>query len=132
MAGPAYVRFPLFLLAAFLCDVLPRVLLRHRRLGRPRPGGLVASFRAVLHERWRPTQVRFMFIGLVGWYVTYATFRNLKNAVPFVNDALWDNAMERSTTRCGSGTTRPRCCTRSSARASPRRRSRWSTSPGSG
>ncbi len=89
--GPAYVRFPLFLLAAFLCDVLPRVVLRHRR----EKEGYAVAFRAVLHERWRPSQVRFMFIGLAGWYVTYATFRNLKNAVPFVNGSLWDDTMAR-------------------------------------
>jgi len=89
--GPAYVRFPLFLLVAFLCDVLPRVVLRHRR----ETEGYVASFRAVLHERWVPSQVRFMFIGLAGWYIAYATFRNLKNAVPFVNGSLWDDTMER-------------------------------------
>ena len=89
--GPAYVRFPLFLLAAFLCDVLPRMVQRHRR----EDEGYLASFRAVLNERWRSSQVRFMFIGLAGWYVTYATFRNLKNAVPFVNGSLWDDTMER-------------------------------------
>lgn len=86
VTGPAYVRFPLFLLGAFAVDVLPRVLRRHFRDSI----AFRESFRRVLHERWTSKQVRFMFVGLVAWYVTYATFRNLKNAVPFVNSSLWD------------------------------------------
>ncbi|GGF57266.1 hypothetical protein GCM10011519_34020 [Marmoricola endophyticus] len=90
--GPAYVRFPLILLAAFLVDVVPRVALRWGRArGSAEPVGLRATVRGVLRERWTPRQVRFMLVGLAAWYVTYATFRNLKNAVPFVNDTLWDS-----------------------------------------
>jgi membrane-associated phospholipid phosphatase len=85
------VRFPLFLLGAFLVDMLPRVLHRRRRDATP----FGESFRQVLHERWTSRQVRFMLIGLVAWYVTYATFRNLKNAVPFVNDTLWDDTFAK-------------------------------------
>jgi hypothetical protein len=91
VTGPAYVRFPLFLLVAFLIDVLPRVVRRHRRDSI----AFRESFRVVLHERWTSKQVRFMLVGLVAWYVTYATFRNLKNAVPFVNETLWDGTMRR-------------------------------------
>ncbi|MGI9155051.1 MAG: phosphatase PAP2 family protein [Marmoricola sp.] len=90
VAGPAYVRFPLFLLGAFLVDVLPRAFLRHRRDEK----AFRESLRQVLQERWSSKQVRFTLIGLVGWYVTYATFRNLKNAVPFVNQNLWDNTFD--------------------------------------
>ena len=89
VTGPAYVRFPLFLLAAFLLDVTPRIVVRWRR-ERERVGTAV---RTVLHQRWTSRQVRFMFVGLVAWYVTYATFRNLKNAVPFVNHRIWDDTL---------------------------------------
>ncbi|MDQ6641073.1 MAG: hypothetical protein M3Y66_01070, partial [Actinomycetota bacterium] len=88
VTGPAYVRFPLFLLVAVALDVLPRVVRRHRR-------DSVAyrdACRLVLHERWSSRQVRFMLVGLAAWYVTYASFRNLKSAVPFVNPELWDKA----------------------------------------
>ena len=91
VTGPAYVRFPLFLLGAFLVDVVPRVVLRMRR----RKSSFREAGRAVLHERWTSNQVRFMLVGLVAWYVTYATFRNLKNAVPFVNQTLWDDTLKR-------------------------------------
>ncbi|MCW2756456.1 MAG: putative Brp/Blh family beta-carotene 15,15-monooxygenase [Nocardioidaceae bacterium] len=89
VTGPAYVRFPLFLLGAFLVDVLPRAWLRHHRGSE----SFRTSTRAVLRERWTSRQVRFMFVGLVAWYVTYATFRNLKNAVPFVNSNIGDKAL---------------------------------------
>lgn len=94
--GPAYVRFPVILLAAFLVDVVPRVALRWVRVRRSdSPESVAAVARGVLHERWTPRQVRFMLVGLAAWYVTYATFRNLKNAVPFVNDHLWDSTFAR-------------------------------------
>ena len=91
IAGPGYIRFPLFLLGAFLVDVLPRVVRRHRR----ESATFREAFRQVLHERWTSRQVRFTLVGLLGWYVTYATFRNLKNAVPFVNDTLWDHTFAK-------------------------------------
>lgn len=94
--GPAYVRFPLILLAAFVVDVLPRVALlswRGHRAGRAVP--LRTTALTVLRQRWNPRQLRFMLVGLAAWYVTYATFRNLKNAVPFINDHLWDSSFAR-------------------------------------
>ena len=86
--GPSWVRLPLILLAAVLVDVLPRVVLRQRR-----GEGAVDSLRKVLAERWPRTQIRFTLVGLVSWYLTYSAFRNLKSAVPFVNDAVWDSGM---------------------------------------
>ncbi len=83
--GPSWVRLPFILLIAVLVDVVPRIGWRTRT-----GVGVPAAARAVLAERWTRAQVRFTLIGLVAWYVTYGTFRNLKNAVPFVNDRLWD------------------------------------------
>ena len=83
--GPSWVRLPLILLAAVLVDVLPRVVLRMRR------GSSAASAtRQVWTERWPRAQVQFSLLGLASWYLTYVAFRNLKSAVPFVNDRLWD------------------------------------------
>src|SRR4029450_10416167 len=44
-------------------------------------------------ERWGWSPLSFALAGLGTWYVTYATFRNLKSFVPFVNDRLWDNQL---------------------------------------
>jgi len=38
-------------------------------------------------------QVRYALVGLAAWYVIYASFRNLKSFVPFVNGHLWDGVL---------------------------------------
>jgi hypothetical protein len=89
VAGPTYFRLPVILLAAFLLDVLPRALWRSRT-----PLQLSTNFRSVVRERWAMAHVRFALVGLVAWYVIYASFRNLKSFVPFVNRHLWDGWFE--------------------------------------
>jgi membrane-associated phospholipid phosphatase len=83
--GPSWVRLPLILFGAVLLDVVPRMVLRWRR----GVHGLTAV-REVLAERWPRAQIQFSLLGLASWYLTYVAFRNLKSAVPFVNDRLWD------------------------------------------
>lgn len=89
VAGPTWFRLPAILLAAFLLDVLPRALWRARN-----PLRLVPHLTAVVRERWTLAHVRFALIGLGAWYLTYASFRNLKSFVPFVNRHLWDGFLE--------------------------------------
>ncbi len=89
VAGPTYVRLPLILLAAFLLDVLPRSMWRARN-----PLRVPGQFREVVRERWGYPQLRFALLGLGAWYLTYASFRNLKSFVPFVNRHLWDGVLE--------------------------------------
>lgn len=87
--GPTWLRLPLILLLAFLVDVGPRWAARSvRAWRRGEPVRGVAT--AVVRERWGMAHVRFALVGLGTWYVTYATFRNLKSFVPFVNRHLWD------------------------------------------
>ena len=87
--GPTYLRFPAILLAAFLADVVPRAIWRARR-----SGGVTTRFREVVRERWHYAHLRFALVGLGAWYLTYASFRNLKSFVPFVNRHLWDGVLE--------------------------------------
>jgi hypothetical protein len=89
VAGPTYVRLPLILLAAFLLDVLPRAVWRARN-----PLRVPGHFRQVVRERWAYAHVKFALLGLGAWYLTYASFRNLKSFVPFVNRHLWDGVLE--------------------------------------
>ncbi|MFT4008939.1 MAG: phosphatase PAP2 family protein [Nocardioidaceae bacterium] len=91
VAGPTYVRLPLILLLAFLVDVVPRTLWRVRR----NPLAAARQFTDVVRERWTWQQIKFAFVGLAAWYLTYVAFRNLKSAVPFVNGRLWDSTLER-------------------------------------
>jgi hypothetical protein len=87
--GPAYIWVPVVLLAAFLTDVVPRALWRARN-----PLRALSAAGAVVRERWTMAHVRFALIGLAAWYVIYASFRNLKSFVPFVNRHLWDGVLE--------------------------------------
>jgi hypothetical protein len=87
--GPAYIWVPVVLLAAFLTDVVPRALWRARN-----PLRVFGAARQVVRERWTMAHVRFALIGLAAWYVIYASFRNLKSFVPFVNRHLWDGVLE--------------------------------------
>ena len=90
VAVPTYVRLPVILLLAFLTDVLPRTVWRARSLTR-----LPRTLVAVVRERWPWDHVRFALVGLGAWYLTYASFRNLKTFVPFVNRHLWDSHARR-------------------------------------
>jgi hypothetical protein len=89
VAGPTFVRLPLILLLAFLADVVPRTLWRARALA-----SVPREFVTIVRERWGMTHVRFALVGLGAWYLTYASFRNLKSYVPFVNGHLWDGLLE--------------------------------------
>lgn len=88
--GPTYVRLPVILLAALLIDVIPRIL--HRSRGR---WDLLGTAREVIRERLAWTNMQFTLIGLVAWYTTYASIRNLKGFVPFVSHHVYDANLER-------------------------------------
>ncbi len=78
--GPAVVRVPLLILGAFLLDMLPRILWFSRLDPRRMP--------AIVRHRWRTHWTRdrivLVVLGLVCFYVTYVSYRNLKSALPFV------------------------------------------------
>ena len=88
--GPTFVLLPLIVLLALVLDVVPRAALRARSARAFR--GAIAQ---VWRERWPVANLRFMIIGLIGWYVTYASVRNLKGFVPFANHELYDHDLSR-------------------------------------
>src|SRR6478752_2548407 len=61
--GPAWVRLPMLCLGAFVADIVPRTLWRSR--------GQLRQFKDEA-------------TGLICFYVTYVSYRNLKNFLPFV------------------------------------------------
>jgi hypothetical protein len=91
LAGPTWFRLPVILLAAFLLDVLPRAATRSWRGRDLRRLPTVTA--EVVRERWTLPHVTFALVGLGAWYLTYASFRNLKSFVPFVNRHLWDSTL---------------------------------------
>lgn len=88
---PAYVQIPAILGLAWLLDVVPRALLRSREDW----AHFTTHFRGVVRERWNRRHTVFALTGLATWYVCYAAFRNLKSYVPFVNDKIWDDTLEK-------------------------------------
>jgi len=86
---PGYLRMPLIVLAAILTDIVPRAV---RRAG-GRWRGLPAAWREVTAERWPRSHWVFALSGMAAWYLTYATFRNIKSFVPFVNHHNYDDEL---------------------------------------
>src|ERR1700712_3022136 len=78
--GPAWVRLPLLVLLAFFADLLPRTLWRSR--GNPQE--FKATARLLVREHWTRDRIQLVVIGLVCFYATYVSYRNLKNFLPFI------------------------------------------------
>ena len=78
--GPAWVRLPMLCLGAFVADIVPRTLWRSR--------GKLSMFRdearLLIREHWTKERITLVVLGLVFFYVTYVSYRNLKNFLPFV------------------------------------------------
>ncbi|HWC25118.1 MAG TPA: phosphatase PAP2 family protein [Solirubrobacteraceae bacterium] len=88
IAGPALVRLPLILALMFAIDVVPRGIRRARGLR-----GARASIAAVTRERWSRRSLVLVLVGLVSFYLTYVSYRNLKSFLPFVRERTADGLL---------------------------------------
>ena len=88
VAGPAYVRLPLIVLAFFVADVVPRSLIRARGVR-----GARGHLSEVVRERWTLRRTVLVAVGLASFYACYVSYRNLKGALPFVRERLYDGAL---------------------------------------
>jgi len=87
--GPSWVRLPLMVLGAFVLDVVPRSLWRSRQdLRSFRPNA-----RRLIDEHWTRERIQLVVVSLVAFYVTYVSYRNLKNFLPRVNHTLHDTQL---------------------------------------
>jgi len=84
--GPGWLRMPLMVGAAFIVDVVPRGLWRARR----RPRTFWSQAKAIIDEHWTRDRITLVVIGLVSFYVTYVSYRNLKNFLPLIGGRLHD------------------------------------------
>lgn len=73
------------LLTFFALEIIPRSFRRWRA-----GDGPVASVRGVLRDRWSRRRLRVVVIGLVSFYATYLSYRNLKSFLPFLVDQNQD------------------------------------------
>lgn len=88
--GPAWVRLPLLLLGAFLLDMLPRLTWGARMDPRKMP----AIVRERVRTHWTRERLTLVVMGLVCFYITYVSYRNLKSYLPFVmGDTKYDREL---------------------------------------
>ena len=73
-------------LAFFIvADLVPRAI--------KRPGPFRVTLPAVARERWNRRRLGAVCLGLVSFYVTYLSYRNLKGFLPFLTDQDYDAAL---------------------------------------
>lgn len=77
--GPSWVKIPSLLLGAFLADLIPRTMFRARF----HPARFKVEGRALLREHWTRERIQLVVIGLLSFYVTYVSYRNLKSMLVF-------------------------------------------------
>ncbi len=89
--GPAWVRLPAMVLGAFLLDVVPRSVWRSRWSVRT----LLVEARSIVRDHWTRERLALMTIGLTCFYVTYVSYRNLKNYLPDIYPRTQDSLLHR-------------------------------------
>jgi hypothetical protein len=88
--GPSWLRLPLLVSGALLLDLLPRTLW----LSKFKPGAMPAIVQARLRTHWTRERWTLVVMGLVCFYVTYVSYRNLKSFLPFVmGDTKYDRTL---------------------------------------
>ncbi|MDO7868537.1 phosphatase PAP2 family protein [Nocardioides jiangxiensis] len=78
--GPSWLRLPLLVGGALLLDMLPRVLW-HSRL---KPALMWPIVRDRWTSHWNRERLTLVLMGLICFYVTYVSYRNLKSFLPEV------------------------------------------------
>jgi membrane-associated phospholipid phosphatase len=74
--------------AFFALEILPRAYTRWRAGSRP-----IVAVRTVLGDRWSARRLRVVVIGIVAFYATYISYRNLKSFLPFLTDQNQDGPL---------------------------------------
>lgn len=77
------------LTAFFALEILPRALSLHRATG----VAPVDAVRTVFLDRWSRPRLRIALLGIVAFYATYISYRNLKSFLPFVVDQDMDGPL---------------------------------------
>jgi PAP2 superfamily protein len=78
--GPSYLRLPTVLALGFGIDLVPRTLW----FSRLNPRRMPAIFRQRLRTHWTRPRVVLVVLGILSFYVTYVSYRNLKSQLPFI------------------------------------------------
>jgi hypothetical protein len=78
--GPSYLRLPTILLLAFALDLVPRTLW----VSRFNPRRMPTVFRDRIRLHWTRPRLELVVSGVVCFYITYVSYRNLKSQLPFI------------------------------------------------
>jgi hypothetical protein len=78
--GPSWLRLPLLVGGALLLDLLPRTLW----LSKFKPAAMPELVRSRLRTHWTRERWTLVVTGLVCFYVTYVSYRNLKSFLPLI------------------------------------------------
>lgn len=78
--GPSWARLPILLIVAVAVDLLPRALWQSRM----NPAEFMPIMRTRLQVHWSRERITLVALGVISFYVTYVSYRNLKSALPFV------------------------------------------------
>ncbi len=89
--GPSWLRLPLLVGAAFSLDLVPRTLW----LSKGKPVDMPGVFMARVRTHWTRERMTLVVMGLVCFYITYVSYRNLKSYLPFVlgEDTKYDRTL---------------------------------------
>jgi len=78
--GPSYLRLPTVLALGFGIDLIPRTLW----VSRCNPRRMPEVFRERLRTHWTRERMILVVSGILSFYVTYVSYRNLKSQLPFI------------------------------------------------
>lgn len=81
--GPSYIRLPLLLVGALLLDLLPLTIWK----ARGRASRVLPIVRHRLRTHWTKERATLVALGVICFYITYVSYRNLKSFLPFVRAA---------------------------------------------
>jgi tetrahydromethanopterin S-methyltransferase subunit F len=87
--GPSWLRLPLITLGALALDMVPRVIWQSKL----NPTSWQTIVRRRWEEHWTRDRLTLVVLGLVCFYVTYVSYRNLKSFLPYVNDKKYDRQL---------------------------------------
>lgn len=87
--GPSWLRLPMLLAGAFLLDLLPRTLWYSGF----KPKAMWPIARERIRDHWTRERLTLMVMGVVCFYITYVSYRNLKSFLPFVTNRQYDREL---------------------------------------
>ncbi len=84
--GPTWMRLPLLLIGAIALDLVPRTLWDSRF----KPSQMRAVVINRLKTHWDRQRITLVALGVIGFYIVYVSYRNLKSALPALTDRQYD------------------------------------------